>query len=56
MYTLGSDFDFNDGFCDFFSGEKRIVRIGARIIEKKGTIKLLKRMETESSNFINQFL
>ena len=34
MYTLRSDTDFLDDFCDISSGEKRIVRAGTKTFEK----------------------
>ena len=37
MYTLESDTNFFDGFCDISSGEKRIVRVGTKTFEKTGT-------------------
>ena len=36
MYTLESDTDFCDDFCDISSGENPIVRVGTKTFEKTG--------------------
>ena len=42
MYTLENDTNFFDDFRDISSGEKRIVRVGTKTFEKKGTYFTLK--------------